>query len=395
MLASQAYTFARRVRLAFSLAWVGGFVDAVGFLMLSAFIGNMTGNSALLGPRLLEGDLPNALFCASLVFWFFIGAVSAGAVIEICRVKQVERVYAPALGAVVILLLATVWYLASGGQSPYWTGALPCLAMGLQNATVTRMSAGVVRTTHVTGMVTDLGLDLGQLLHHLIEPKHWRRPLAGMSNLSRGVRGNLHHPSAQRMFLLGGTWFTFVLGAGLGALAEKQFGFWALLIPAGFIAAFMVVELIIPRSHISPFEPAGRDELLAAFGLKPGDVPDTVGIYHLSGTAEQKELVTPHSLELPDLTGLSRFLRPNEKTVILVIGHAIRMDDNAAEHLGEAARQVARQNRTMIVCLDDDFTHRLLASHPAAVQAIGVANICIDPEFAVARAVELAEVPTT
>ena len=39
-------------------------------------------------------------------------------------------------------------------------------AMGLQNSLVTRISDAVVRTTHLTGLFTDLGIELSQLFFH-------------------------------------------------------------------------------------------------------------------------------------------------------------------------------------------------------------------------------------
>ena len=43
--------------------------------------------------------------------------------------------------------------------------AVLCFTMGLQNALITRIGAWPIRTTHVTGMVTDIGVELGKILY--------------------------------------------------------------------------------------------------------------------------------------------------------------------------------------------------------------------------------------
>jgi uncharacterized membrane protein YoaK (UPF0700 family) len=42
---------------------------------------------------------------------------------------------------------------------------LLCFIMGLQNAVITKISKAEIRTTHVTGLVTDAGIELGKLLY--------------------------------------------------------------------------------------------------------------------------------------------------------------------------------------------------------------------------------------
>jgi uncharacterized membrane protein YoaK (UPF0700 family) len=44
-------------------------------------------------------------------------------------------------------------------------GALLSFMMGLQNAAITKISRAEIRTTHVTGMVTDNGIELGKLVY--------------------------------------------------------------------------------------------------------------------------------------------------------------------------------------------------------------------------------------
>ena len=40
-----------------------------------------------------------------------------------------------------------------------------CYIMGLQNAVITKISNAEIRTTHITGLVTDLGIEIGKMLY--------------------------------------------------------------------------------------------------------------------------------------------------------------------------------------------------------------------------------------
>jgi uncharacterized membrane protein YoaK (UPF0700 family) len=47
--------------------------------------------------------------------------------------------------------------------SDYTIAGLLLFAMGAQNSLVTRVSQSVVRTTHLTGIFTDLGIELSKM----------------------------------------------------------------------------------------------------------------------------------------------------------------------------------------------------------------------------------------
>ena len=85
-----------------------------------------------------------------------------------------------------------------------WLTLLPSLAMGLQNATITRISGGVVRTTHVTGVLTDLG-------HETAIWALRRRDAA-----PRPCRDQGTFASGWRLLLLASIVLSFAFGAGLG-----------------------------------------------------------------------------------------------------------------------------------------------------------------------------------
>lgn len=98
---------------------------------------------------------------------FILGAVVCALVFNWGRVNGLRSRYAN------ILLLEGVGMLVFGllaehvrdAHRPLVVVAVLCFTMGLQNALITRIGAWPIRTTHVTGMVTDIGVELGKILY--------------------------------------------------------------------------------------------------------------------------------------------------------------------------------------------------------------------------------------
>lgn len=107
-----------------------------------------------------------------------------------------------------------------------FTVVLLCFIMGLQNAVVTKLSGSVIRTTHMTGIVTDLGIELGKLVY-------WNADQAA----SQPVRAD-----RDRMKVLGGLFLAFLSGGMSGAFGFKQFGY-GFTVP---IAVLLAVISLVP-----------------------------------------------------------------------------------------------------------------------------------------------------
>jgi uncharacterized membrane protein YoaK (UPF0700 family) len=109
------------------------------------------------------------------------------------------------------------------------TVLLLCFIMGLQNAIVTKISQAEIRTTHMTGIVTDLGIELGRLLY-------WNRSRAG--NDRHVVVAN-RDKLAIHATILG----LFFVGGIAGALAFKRVGFSATVPIAALLMALAAPPL--------------------------------------------------------------------------------------------------------------------------------------------------------
>ena len=191
------------------LAFIAGIVNVVGLLGFEhQAITHLTGNTSLLAEALANFNLPAMLHFASLIGSFVAGAVISGFLIQDTTL-QLGRRYGVALLLVSALLFASVPLLQY--QSAYGMYTAAC-AIGLQNAMVSAYSGAVVRTTHVSGMFTDLGIFLGHALRGLpVDTRRLRLCFLVISG--------------------------FLCGGVAGTFAFQAFAYSALLFPAGLTAS--------------------------------------------------------------------------------------------------------------------------------------------------------------
>lgn len=147
-----------------ALAGVAGTVNAVGFLgFQKQAITHLTGTTTLLGAAVAQGERAQAAHLLLMVAGFVVGAVASGLIIQDSTLRLGRR-YGVALAIEAALLaLAVPLFRAHHLAGP----TLAAAAMGLQNAMATTYSGAVVRTSHVSGMFTDLGVMLGHRLRGL------------------------------------------------------------------------------------------------------------------------------------------------------------------------------------------------------------------------------------
>ena len=189
---------------ALALSCIAGMVNVVGYLGFEyQAITHLTGTTTLLGAALAGGDLRAALHLGGVITAFVLGAALSGMIVQDSSLRLGRR-YGVALALVSILLFISIPMFERQWVLGAWCAAAAC---GLQNAMATTYSGAVVRTTHLSGMFTDLGIGLGHALR--------RMPLA-----VRRLRLSL--------LIVAG----FLLGAMLGARLFALMGYLALSIPA-------------------------------------------------------------------------------------------------------------------------------------------------------------------
>jgi len=217
------------------LAFVAGAVNAGGFLAVQRYTSHMTGVISGVADDLATGGFALALAGLASLLAFMAGAACTALLINWARQRQMHGKYALPLllEAALLLVFGLVGaYLETLAHLLVPTAVLLlCFIMGLQNAIVTKVSQAEIRTTHMTGVVTDLGIELGRLLY-------WNGATAPDS--VHFVRAN-----RDKLFIHSLVLGLFFVGGLVGALAFKHFGFSATL-P---IALLLVLLAAPPLIH--------------------------------------------------------------------------------------------------------------------------------------------------
>lgn len=187
-----------------ALAVTAGSINAVGFLgQHHQALSHLTGTVTVLGLELARAHYGVAGHALAILLAFFAGCVVSGAIIRAGSLRLGRR-YGVALALESAALLLAVYFLRRGANLGDYLAAMAC---GLQNAMVTTYSGSTMRTTHITGMVTDLGIACGHLL--------------------RGSAVDWFRFRIYGVLFLG-----FFAGGLIGTLGYHRFGYDTLLFPA-------------------------------------------------------------------------------------------------------------------------------------------------------------------
>lgn len=162
------------LHLGVSLAFVAGALNAGGFLAIGQYTSHMTGMLSSVADNLVLGQAELVASAVLSVLAFVFGAGSTAVMVNYARRNGARNAYMPALLLEAGLLL--VFGVAGANLRRHelidlsLTAILLCYTMGLQNALITKISNAEIRTTHVTGLVTDIGIELGKLFYWNREP---------------------------------------------------------------------------------------------------------------------------------------------------------------------------------------------------------------------------------
>lgn len=200
------------LRLGAALAFVAGAANAGGFLAVGQYTSHMTGMVSAMADNLVLGQVSLALAALAALMTFVVGAMTTAIIVNWGMRRQLHSSYSlPLLLEAVVLLVFGLLGASLGLHTALLvpvTVLLLCFMMGLQNAVISKISRAEIRTTHVTGLVTDLGIELGKLVYF---------------NRSKGigpVRASRERMRAQSL-LIG----LFLVGGVIGALGFQFAGF--------------------------------------------------------------------------------------------------------------------------------------------------------------------------
>jgi uncharacterized membrane protein YoaK (UPF0700 family) len=217
------------------LAFVAGAVNAGGFLAVQRYTSHMTGVVSGIADDLVLGEVALAMAGVSSLLAFVLGAALTAVLINWGRRRRLQGEYALPLMLEAMLLL--VFGLLGANLELLVDVFVPstvlllCFIMGLQNAIVTKISQAEIRTTHMTGVITDLGIELGRLFY-------WNRaPEANEQHFVKANRDKLAiHATILGLFFVGGL---------MGALAFKRMGFSATMPIAALLMTMAAPTLLL------------------------------------------------------------------------------------------------------------------------------------------------------
>lgn len=160
----KARTLKHNLGIASLLSFVAGIVNVAGFLAVKRLTTNVTGHFAFFVDEIFKLHFWQGFIYFLYILFFFLGSFVSSLMVEFISRKNVNYIYVvPTLIESAILFAIALLGRLLIAQSP---DALACsllFAMGLQNSLVTSISNATVRTTHLTGLFTDLGIELSQL----------------------------------------------------------------------------------------------------------------------------------------------------------------------------------------------------------------------------------------
>ncbi len=221
-------------QLAWSLAFVAGGVNAGGFLAVQSYTSHVTGAVAKISDELVLGNAALALEGVGVVCSFGMGAFFSTLLVSYGRRHRFKSHYA--LSLMIEASLMMVFGLigsslnAVHGLFVPFTVMLLSFMMGMHNSMVTNISNAEVRTSHMTGIVTDLGIELSRLFYF---------------NRSRNQKMQPIRANRDKLKLHGLILGAFFGGGFIGALSFKHVGFKSAL----FFSAFLVFLAVRPIFH--------------------------------------------------------------------------------------------------------------------------------------------------
>jgi len=384
MLSARAYSFRQNSRLAISLSWIGGYTNVVALLACGFTVSHVTGNATNIGHMIGEGAVGLATFFGVLVASFFLGAVVSALMMESARRRGAPSKYVlpMALEAALLALFAVISYRHGHVETSeigwrYALAGIASFAMGLQNATITRISGSVVRTTHVTGVVTDLGIELVQFGHWWMDKVRGR----WATRTGRLVRVSQRHPTFLRLLLLASILGSFLLGATLGTLVFLRWPTIAMAPPVMFLLFIIWMDRRRPIADVRELDLL-TDPDFKVDNIVKAMLPADMGFYRFTfhhGADHRRA---------PDFQAWAERLPEHWRVVILAVSPLTRFDTNAVMNLEAALKKLHGEGKTLIL-------GGVTPAQVKALDALGVArmmdvsNLCPDLEFAIARGMGL------
>lgn len=223
-----------KIYISFLMALQAGAINTGGFVVCKRFVSHVTGFATLFGVDFANLNFSLAFSMISVPLFFLAGVMFSAYFVD----KRVAEHKSPQY-TFLIVSIATLMFISAIGGELGWFGplnipadavpnypliAILCLACGIQNASITSASSAIIRTTHLTGNTTDLGLGLVKIFAH----KHHAE-----------IKNQEIRSTIIRIGIIG----FFILGSTLSAFLFLKIGFLGFLLPAGISSSLLIWDL--------------------------------------------------------------------------------------------------------------------------------------------------------
>ena len=223
-------------RLALWLATSAGLLNAIALGAFGFFPSHMTGNTSQLSSEVSSTDLSDMIFFGSIILSFVAGAIVARMIVIWGIIHNVRLVFCQILFVEGLLLTGVSFYemffhtLTSNREIILFL----CGLMGIHNSTSTQLSSGRVRSTHITGTLTDAGISLASVLVAMLRRDYSKDTAAQKSQLKTHLT----------------TLFSFITGGIAGLLLFRWIGFNAMLALGLMLAVVAIVSIITVSTRV-------------------------------------------------------------------------------------------------------------------------------------------------
>lgn len=232
-----------------SLSFQAGTLNAGGYLAAHSFVTHTTGFATLFGEEVARGNFMNGVGMLTVPVFFLLGSMLAAFYVDRRIIRNHRPYYSHVLFLMTLFMGLITWIGVTRGFGEFGDPihlkynfaflALLCLTSGLQNAIVTTAFGSTIRTTHLTGITTDLGLGLIRVLFNT-HGSHSRR---------KEIKANWMRTSIIA---------TFILGSLVSSMIFLKAQFWGFLIPVVISTSLWALSLYQNKHHKVEWHPFRR-----------------------------------------------------------------------------------------------------------------------------------------
>ncbi|MBC7659361.1 MAG: DUF1275 domain-containing protein [Chitinophagaceae bacterium] len=238
-------SFQDNVQLGTLLAFVAGSVNSVAFVQFGTYVSHVSGHATRAAIDYAQGDLTSAFLFLMEFLCFILGAAATafllkGETAASVRIKYTVPIFLE-LGLILLFMVGVLLHRNRPFEGHYFSHLtfLLAIAMGMQNAMLRQASGTLIRTTHMTGVATDFGVEVGTALRHG-GGVFWTSERNVLMAMYEGLRAFMSRLGVSRFLFHGFIILSFSSGAVVGTLGFLMAESYVLLIP---ICTLLVVGI--------------------------------------------------------------------------------------------------------------------------------------------------------